>query len=561
MAVNFDKIVKYTINSVCESNLHIGSSVGGKEEVLVHPVTGVPFIQASSIAGVFRRNYEKLYNDSDKLFGARSMNANSNASEFESRVKFTDGIFDNNSLKLEIRPHVRIDKVSGTVMQERGSGQKLEMEYVGQGSKFTMEVYLYIESKDKTAYEKSIESILSLMCKGEITFGAKKSSGSGKVIPDTIYKKVFDMTNEADRKEWNRDDEKDSSKELNNGEVIYSNTENKIDSVNESNVAYTIKISGKTEGAIMVKGIAVSEFGKGAPDCENIKNAKKENIIPGTSIRGVVINSIVKNHPSEFEKMKKILFSDKVKFLNAYLFENNKELIPSPKGFYEDKKTAKEYKEVENVVVKGDLTPGNKRAGLGRYCYFEGENIFCYDVETGSDMKIKIKDDSNIFRSEYIAVGHKFVGYISIDDESVKDTIEEVFKNDITIGNAKSQAMGRCIVEENNFVDDSNIPYSNYAVDKSVEKECYMMILSNTAMRNDLGEYVGIDLEKLKNLMNVSNLKIERCSTSVVNVKGYNRVWGTKIPSVNMYEIGSVFKLTFDGEFSIENVFFLPTTH
>lgn len=53
--------------------------------------------------------------------------------------------------------------------------------------------------------------------------------------------------------------------------------------------------------------------------------------------------------------------------------------------------------------------------------------------------------------------------------------------------------------------------------------------------------------------MNVSNLKIERCSTSVVNVKGYNRVWGTKIPSVNMYEIGSVFKLTFDGEFSIEN--------
>ena len=288
MAVNFDKIVKYTINSVCESNLHIGSSVGGKEEVLVHPVTGVPFIQASSIAGVFRRNYENLYNDSDRLFGARSMNANSTASEFESRVKFTDGIFDNNSLKLEIRPHVRIDKVSGTVMQERGSGQKLEMEYVGQGSKFTMEVYLYIESKDKTAYEKSIESILSLMCKGEITFGAKKSSGSGKVIPDTIYKKVFDMTNEADRKEWNRDDEKDSSKELNNGEVIYSNTENKIDSVNESNVAYTIKISGKTEGAIMVKGIAVSEFGKGAPDCENIKNAKKENIIPGTSIRGAI---------------------------------------------------------------------------------------------------------------------------------------------------------------------------------------------------------------------------------------------------------------------------------
>ena len=63
-----------------------------------------------------------------------------------------------------------------------------------------------------------------------------------------------------------------------------------------------------------------------------------------------------------------------------------------------------------------------------------------------------------------------------------------------------------------------------------------------------------LDLKYLEEKLGLSNLRIEYCSTSTVNVKGYNRAWGSKIPSITMYEQGSVFKLKFDGSASLENM-------
>ena len=49
---SYDKILKYSVTAKCTEPLHIGSASGAKEEVLVHPVDDIPFIQATSIAGV-----------------------------------------------------------------------------------------------------------------------------------------------------------------------------------------------------------------------------------------------------------------------------------------------------------------------------------------------------------------------------------------------------------------------------------------------------------------------------------------------------------------------------
>ena len=60
--------------------------------------------------------------------------------------------------------------------------------------------------------------------------------------------------------------------------------------------------------------------------------------ITGSAIRGAVITALV-NHPN-FEEIKTALFSSCVRFLNAYPSEDGKELLPSLKGFYEDKTKA-----------------------------------------------------------------------------------------------------------------------------------------------------------------------------------------------------------------------------
>lgn len=161
--------------------------------------------------------------------------------------------------------------------------------------------------------------------------------------------------------------------------------------------------------------------------------------VPGTTIRGYVVNQLAKQ--ANFETVKLDLFSNKVCYLNAYISKKNQELIPSPKGFYEEKNSAE--KKIDNIVVKGEFEEGYKRAALGRYCYLDQNCIHYYNVETGSDLKIKINledgEKQNVFRNEYIEPGYQFTGYIAIkeDEEALIASIQSVFGEEILLGNAR----------------------------------------------------------------------------------------------------------------------------
>lgn len=274
--------------------------------------------------------------------------------------------------------------------------------------------------------------------------------------------------------------------------------------------------------------------------------------IPGTAIRGYVVNAL--RNTADFDLVKSALFSNKVRFLNAYIKEEGHELIPSPKGFYEDKKKTSGEKAVENVVVDGVFTPGYKRAGLGSFCYFSNGCICYYSVQTGSDLKIKVnlEDDEkrNVFRLEYIKPGHTFVGYIALDEENLTDRIKDLFTDCVCIGNARSQGLGQCLITEKTEVLDE-IPYSEYMLNEDTAGNCYMLLLSDTVMIGKNGEPEGLNEQELADILGVKEVKTEFCSTSIVNVRGYNRTLGVKTPSRTAYEKGSVFKLSF-GEDTIK---------
>ncbi len=74
-----------------------------------------------------------------------------------------------------------------------------------------------------------------------------------------------------------------------------------------------------------------------------------------------------------------------------------------------------------------------------------------------------------------------------------------------------------------------------------------MMLLSPTVMRGEAGELCGLDSGRLERELGVESLKISYCATATVDVKGYNRAWGGKIPSARMYAPGSVFHLEYRG--------------
>lgn len=285
--LHYQTITKYQVHATCKEPLHIGNAVGSKEEVLIHPVDDVPFIQAASIAGVFREYCNRAYPDKvEKLFGSRKIVQEENPEEYGSKIRFEDGRFakESESCRLELRARVSIDPESGTCSKsivkgiERESGHKFSMEYVGAGAKVSFAVYLYDEQ-----FQPVLENIFAAINNSEIAFGGQKSNGCGELHIDRLKKKCFHMKEKKDRALWMREEAL--------ADRDYEDITAKLDKSATHGNAYEILVKGKTEGSLLVKSIAVIHGvndGEKAPDAVNIQNAAKDYIIPGSSWKGTM---------------------------------------------------------------------------------------------------------------------------------------------------------------------------------------------------------------------------------------------------------------------------------
>lgn len=277
--------------------------------------------------------------------------------------------------------------------------------------------------------------------------------------------------------------------------------------------------------------------------------------IPGTTMRGVIINRLAEKweKTAEWKEIRRTLFSNQVSYLNAYPMGQRDgtqvELLPSPKGFYEDKVKQKR-KKIQNVLQNGKINGDYKRAALGKYCCMEGENIWFTGVELGSDMRISTgnsgEQEKNMFRSQYIIRNQMFCGYIAVKDKEICDLIKTVLEqNYLLIGNARFAGMGKCEIV--NVEVTEKIPYENYSIQEEKEQDCYLYLVSNTVMCRENGEPAGLDIPTLQKLLGVEELKVELCATSTVKNNGYSRIWKARLPEAVMYEMGSVFKLSYKG--------------
>jgi len=285
----YQKIIKYLVKAVCAQPLHIGSASGEKEEVLVHPADGMPFIQAAGLSGVLRQYYADTHGEAqaEKLFGARRFEADGNSLEGASRVRFSDGIFLKEKLILELRPRVGINPETGTCGgstikgTDRRAGHKFNMESIGAGASFTFSIYLYDES-----LQADLEEVLAAVHQGNIQFGGQKSNGCGFMELSGLKRKSFDMTKAEDRRDWAREESLDGQE--------YEDIFSKIKKPVKRGAAYELIVAGSTEGELLVKSMVVQDYGKDAPDSMNIQNAEKEYIVPGSSLKGAVRNQMEK---------------------------------------------------------------------------------------------------------------------------------------------------------------------------------------------------------------------------------------------------------------------------
>lgn len=352
-------ITEFKIEAECVTPLHIGGN-NNSGEVLIHPVDGRPFIQASSISGVLRRCFadlncnketdkEKVKEKEAKIFGGvytkKNQDGKTQNVRCESCLKVTDGQFVGNVL-LELRPRLSINPETGTCEESivKGtdikSGNKFNMEYIGAGAKFNFNLYLYevgneSDATDKNSeiyenkerYFKVVTDLFYYISENKMSLGGQRSNGCGDISFTSVKYKTFDMKNEDDRNQW-----------LNHGgygteelrKIEYKDLsvmKNSDNDVSENN-AYVITVLGKTENKLLIKGIEAEKFGVDVPKAENIKNAKDEFIVPGSSMKGAfrsqidrICRYLYKDDSNEYRDIIDSVFGSKEKTGNIRFFD------------------------------------------------------------------------------------------------------------------------------------------------------------------------------------------------------------------------------------------------
>jgi hypothetical protein len=278
-----------------------------------------------------------------------------------------------------------------------------------------------------------------------------------------------------------------------------------------------------------------------------------QRYIPGSTVRGAVLNALAQADETWFEENKKVLLKQ-VRFCNV-LPDGGRDgsaVIPTPKGFYEDKLGGNFY----HLLTEGDVRPNTKRAGLGSFSVLDTANgkIDSWSAKTGENTRINLKQqhgtDSNgggMFQTNWMEAGQTASGLVILPEnasQELKQKLGEVLSGEIRFGAGVHSGCGLCEVENQRWTETlPELDSYSYQTGDSVPTVLYLCLLSPTMLINEFGDPCGITKELFSELLGVEVTDL-MCSTSVIERQGFNRTMGVRLPINMMYDSGSAFRLT-----------------
>lgn len=291
--LEYNKIIHYDINAVCVTPLHVGNAGGDKGRILIDEISGTPFIQGSSIAGVFRESCTEK--EVSEWFGNPSREKPD-----QSRISFSDGRIDEDGFKLEMRTRVSIEPKTGSVKSEKtrendiSSGQLFDIEMVSANAGFSFSITAFAAGESKASEAKClIRKLLSRVENGEIRFGGQGSNGFGRAKLKGVFETIYDLCSETKnnevfgRKEWAKGEK--------NHEDISKEIKKEALDIDDYRICFTFGLPN----ALLIKGNFVNDMllsenlkielkEKDYPDSMSISDGNGKFIIPGSSVKGVL---------------------------------------------------------------------------------------------------------------------------------------------------------------------------------------------------------------------------------------------------------------------------------
>lgn len=265
------------------------------------------------------------------------------------------------------------------------------------------------------------------------------------------------------------------------------------------------------------------------------------NYIPGAAVRGMVISWLAEHRPEWFEAHRIGLLCETTRFLDAVPCHGKSGCLPGIMGFYAEKGKN------DLVSVLNSDVAGMKRASLGDCCILEGERVLGWRSSTGGDLRIlrraSGREETKPFQTRHIKEGQFFEGYILLDDPKLSAGIAAAFERIVWIGADRYEGYGQCAVTQLEAAACPDWYTYGYQEEDTPSSTIYLLALSPITMLDAWGEPCGLNLDVLAKRLGVERVEIEACSTSQQAFGGFNRTWQCGVPSVRVYDRGSIFKL------------------
>jgi len=183
-----------------ETPLIIGSGDSYNADIeVLKDSKGIPFVPASSLAGVFRDYLKQLSNYDKDVIGL--MFGKDYGDYTMSCINIYDGFF-LSDYKLSIRDGVRLNERKASV-----KGSKYDYEIVETGASFILRMELVIRDSH-SMYENDLKRMLAQIIygleKGEIFLGAKANRGFGYISIDTSNLSILELDFKKDNNAWEK---------------------------------------------------------------------------------------------------------------------------------------------------------------------------------------------------------------------------------------------------------------------------------------------------------------------------------------------------------------------
>ena len=320
--------------------------------------------------------------------------------------------------------------------------------------------------------------------------------------------------------------------------------------------------------------------------------------IPGSMIRGLLISRYLHNHglrstdnildDSQFPDVKRLFFDGSNRYLNAYLYSNdkNKRTLLVPRSWLKEKgDEATDSKEL-NIYDFSCEQPSQDisyKSLNESFCTVDDDNVVLYKEKRRINIHNKrdrkrgrgIEGSGAVFRYETLDAGQTFQAVILFDEADDVEKIKPLLEpKELWLGGSQSAGYGHIKLDR---VEEPEVWHELGTELADPEERCdreilRITLLSDLILQDEWGQYVAIPptdsgsneisqainplTELLEKLLEVK-LEPQSSYTTSLIVGGFNRKWGLPLPQVPALAAGSVFVFNYNGQLNPDRILHL----